>query len=294
MFPRNHEETHMSALRRQMQADMVLRGMAERTQHTYIDAVAKFAKHYGRSPEHITSEEAQRYLLYLLQERRLAHSSCNIVCSALQFLYGVTLKRRAEFELPRPKAPQRLPQILSREEVAAIFAHTGNLGHRAFLMTTYGAGLRLLEACRLKVGDLDSERMTIRVERGKGAKDRYTLLSPELIKELRGYWIVHRPRLWLFPSPRNLHRPMHPKTAQRIYYRAKARAGITKDGGIHALRHAFATHQLEAGTDVHTIQRLLGHGCLSTTQRYFHLAQQHLSGRGATADLLARAHHLRQ
>jgi site-specific recombinase XerD len=278
----------MSALRKQMLADMVLRGMSERTQQSYISAVKQFAKHFGRRPDLITNEEAQQYLLYLLQERKLAHSSCNIVCSALQFLYSVTLKRKGEFELPRPKVPQRLPQILSREEVAAIFEHAANLKHRAFLMTTYGAGLRLMEVCHLKVADLDAGRMTIRVDQGKGAKDRYTLLTPELVKELRCYWSAHRPSLWLFPSPRNPQLPMLPKSAQRIYYTAKARAGITKDGGIHALRHAFATHQLEAGTDVHTIQRLLGHGSLSTTQRYFHLAQKHLSGGGTAADLLAR------
>jgi site-specific recombinase XerD len=271
-----------------MLADMVLRGMSERTQQSYISAVKQFAKYFGRRPDLITNEEAQQYLLYLLQERKLAHSSCNIVCSALQFLYGTTLKRKAEFELPRPKVPQRLPQILSREEVAAIFEHAANFKHRAFLMTTYGAGLRLMEACHLKVADLDAGRMTIRVDQGKGAKDRYTLLTPELVKELRHYWAAHRPPLWLFPSPRNPQLPMLPKSAQRIYYAAKARAGITKDGGIHALRHAFATHQLEAGTDVHTIQRLLGHGSLSTTQRYFHLAQKHLSGGGTAADLLAR------
>lgn len=278
----------MSALRKQMLADMVLRGMSERTQQSYISAVKQFAKHFGRRPDLITNEETQQYLLYLLQERKLAHSSCNIVCSALQFLYSVTLKRKTEFELPRPKVPQRLPQILSREEVAAIFEHAANLKHRAFLMTTYGAGLRLMEVCHLKVADLDAERMTIRVDQGKGAKDRYTLLTPELVKELRRYWSAHRPSLWLFPSARNSQLPMQPKSAQRIYYAAKARAGITKDGGIHALRHAFATHQLEAGTDVHTIQRLLGHGSLSTTQRYFHLAQKHLSGVGIGADLLAR------
>lgn len=283
----------MSALRKQMQADMVLRGMAHRTQQAYIESVARLARFYHRSPERITPEEVQRYLLYLLQERRLAHSSCNVVCSALTFLYGVTLKRQTAFELPRPKVPQRLPQILSHEEVAAIFKHTANLKHRAFLMTTYGAGLRLMEACHLKVADLDSERMTIRVEQGKGAKDRYTLLSPELVKELRRYWIAHRPGLWLFPSPRNPQLPMLPKSAQRLYHAAKARAGITKDGGIHALRHAFATHLLEAGTDVHTIQRLLGHGSLSTTERYFHLAQQHLSG-SATVDLLARSNQARR
>ena len=247
----------MSALRQQMQADMVLRGLAYRTQQTYIESVAKFAKFYGRSPDQITQEEVQRYLLHLLEERKLAHSSCNVVCSALQFLYGVTLKRRgAQFDLPRPKVPQRLPHILSREEIAALFEKTTNLKHRAFLMTTYAAGLRLLEACHLKVCDIDSDRMTLRIEQGKGAKDRYTLLSPELLKELRRYWIAHRPQPWLFPSPRNARLPMLPKSAQRIFYAAKDRAGITKQCGIHGLRHAFATHLLEAGTDVHTIQRI--------------------------------------
>lgn len=279
----------MSALRKQMEADMALRGLAYRTRQAYIESVAKLAKFYGKSPDQITELESQSYLLHLLTERKLAHSSCNVVASALQFFYRVTLKRReTEFCLPRPKAPQRLPQILSREEVAALFEHTLNLKHRAFLMTTYGGGLRLLEACHLKVSDLDSDRMTIRVEQGKGAKDRYTLLSPRLLKELRRYWIAQRPARWLFPSARATHLPMPPHTAQRIFYAAKDRAGITKSCGIHGLRHAFATHLLEGGVDVHTIQRLLGHGSLSTTARYFHLAQKHLSGAASPLDLLER------
>ena len=279
----------MSALRKQMEADMALRGLAYRTRQAYIESVAKVAKFYGKSPDQISEPECQRYLLHLLQERKLAHSSCNVVASALQFFYRVTLKQReVEFCLPRPKVPQRLPQILSREEVAALFENTPNLKHRAFLMTTYGGGLRLLEACHLKVSDIDSDRMTLRIEQGKGAKDRYTLLSPRLLKELRGYWIAHRPALWLFPSPRVADHPMNPHSAQRIFYAARDRAGITKQCGIHGLRHAFATHLLEAGTDVHTIQRLLGHGSLSTTARYFHLAQKHLSGANAPLDLLQR------
>ncbi len=279
----------MSKLRKQMEADMALRGLAYRTRQAYIESVVKLAKFYRRSPVRITEPECQSYLLHLLQERKLAHSSCNVVASALQFLYRVTLKHpEAEFNLPRPKVPQRLPQILSREEVAALFEHTSNLKHRAFLMTTYGGGLRLLEACRLKVADIDSDRMTLRIEQGKGAKDRYTLLSPRLLKELRRYWIAHRPALWLFPSPRVREQPLSTHTAHRIYHAAKDRAGITKAGGIHALRHAFATHMLEAGTDVHTIQRLLGHGSLSTTARYFHLAQKHLSGTTSPLDLLER------
>lgn len=286
MFPKPTQETIMSALRKQMQSDMVLRGLAYRTQQSYLESVAKFAKFYHRSPDQITQDEAQRYLLYLLEERKLAHSSCNVVCSALQFLYRVTLKRReSEFDLPRPKVAQRLPQILSREEIAAIIEHTTNLKHRTFLVTTYAAGLRLHEVCNLKVCDIDSDRMSIRVEQGKGGKDRYTLLSPGLLKELRRYWIAHRPELWMFPSPRNAQRPMLPKSAQRIFYAARDRAGITKGGGIHGLRHAFATHLLEAGTDVHTIQRLLGHGSLSTTARYFHLVKLRLSG--SSSDLLA-------
>jgi site-specific recombinase XerD len=280
----------MSRLREQMESDMVVRGLALRTRQAYIESVARFAKHYGRSPERITKEEVEQYLLYLLRERKLAHSSCNVVCSALQFLYAVTLKREAqEFSLPRPKAARRLPHILSREEVLALFECTANLKHRAFLMTAYAAGLRLLETCHLKVSDIDSTRMTIRVEQGKGAKDRYTLLSPRLLVELRRYWIAHRPEHWLFPSPRESKRPMLPKSAQRIFYAAKDRAGITKPCGIHGLRHAFATHLLESGTDVHTIQRLLGHGNLGTTARYFHLAQKDLSGASGSMDLLERA-----
>ena len=279
----------MGTLRKQMEADMVLRGLAYRTRQAYIESVAKLAKFYGKSPDQISEPECQRYLLHLLEERKLAHSSCNVVASALQFFYRVTLKRReTEFCLPRPKVPQRLPHLLSREEVASLFEHTQNLMHRAFLMTTYGAGLRLLETCHLKIADIDSARMTIRVEQGKGAKDRYTPLSPRLLEELRRYGFAHRPKLWLFPSPRNAQLPMLPKSAQRIFYAAKDRAGIVKPCGIHGLRHAFATHLLEAGTDVHTIQRLMGHGSLSTTARYFHLAQKHLSGNSSPLELLKR------
>jgi site-specific recombinase XerD len=280
----------MSALRKQMEADMAIRGLAYRTRETYLNSVAQLAKHYRKSPDQISEAEVQRYLLHLLQERKLAHSSCNVMCSALEFFYRVTLKRReTEFCLPRPKVPGKLPQILSREEVAALFEHTTNLKHRAFLMTTYAAGLRLSEACQLKVSDIDSDRMTIRVECGKGGNDRYTLLAPRLLAELRRYWIAERPCSWLFPSRRDRQEPLPRHTAHRIYHAAKDRAGITKEGGIHALRHAFATHLLEAGKDVHAIQRLLGHGSLSTTARYLHVAQKHLSDTASPLDLLERA-----
>jgi len=279
----------MSPLRKQMEAAMAMRGLAHRTRETYVESVAKLAKFYGRGPDRISEAEVQRYLLHLLEERRLAHSSCNVVVSALEFFYRTTLKRReTEFCLPRPKVPAKLPQILSREEVAALIEKTTNLKHRALLMATYGGGLRLLEVCHLKLCDIDSHRMTLRVEQGKGAKDRYTLLSPRLLVELRRYWCVYRPQRWLFPSPRDPEQPHSAHTAHRIFHAAKDRAGITKAGGIHALRHAFATHLLEAGVDVHTIQRLMGHGSLSTTARYFHLAQKHLSATASPLELLER------
>jgi site-specific recombinase XerD len=225
----------------------------------------------------------------LLQERKLAWSSCNIVLNALKFLYRVTLKRaQSDFRLPTPRQPQKLPQILSREEVAALIENTLNLKHCAILMTAYGAGLRLNEICHLKVTDIDSDRMTIRVEQGKGAKDRYTLLSPRLLAELRRYWIAYRPKEWLF-TRKDRTRPISDGTVHRIYHAAKARARISKEGGIHSLRHAFATHLLEAGVDIHTIQRLMGHGHISSTLRYFHLARKHLANTPSPLELLERS-----
>ena len=190
----------MTALRQQMENDMVLRGMAVRTRQSYIEAVRGLAKFYRRRPDAISVEEVQGYLLHLLQERRLSHSTCNLVTNGLRFFYRITLgQNETEFCLPRPKVPQRLPEILSREEIERLFAVTTNLKHRVLLMTTYSAGLRVSEVARLKVSDIDSQRMTLRVDQGKGAKDRYTLLSKRLLSELRRYWQAYRPREWLFP-----------------------------------------------------------------------------------------------
>ncbi len=277
----------MGTLRKQMDEDMVIRGMAERTRQSYLGAVAALAKHYRRSPDQISTAEVQRYLLYLIQERKLAWSSCNIALQGLKFFYRVTLKRAQEdFDLPRPRMPQKLPQILAPEEVARLIDGAGNLKHRAMLMTTYAAGLRLSELVHLKVSNVDSARMTIHVELGKGAKDRYTVLSPKLLAELRAYWKLCKPKRWLFPSPRDPDLPMLPKTVQRIFHTAKRRAGITKTCGIHGLRHAFATHLLESGVDVPSIQHLMGHRHISSTLRYFHLARKRLSQTPSPLDLL--------
>jgi integrase/recombinase XerD len=283
------EETGMGALRKQMDGDLVVRGMSVRTREAYLGAVAGLAKHYGRRPDQISEQAVQDYLLHLIEKRKLAWSSCNIVAQGLRFFYGVTLKRpEVQFRIPRARQPQKLPQILAREEVVALLANTANLKHRAILMTAYGAGLRLNEICNLKLTDIDSARMTIRVEQGKGAKDRYTLLSPRLLGELRRYWSVYRPKVWLFTRRGGLE-PISDTTVHRIYHHAKARAGITKEGGIHSLRHAFATHLLEGGVDIHTIQRLMGHGHISTTMRYFHLARKHLTSTTSPLDLLQGA-----
>jgi len=278
----------MGALRKQMEDDLVVRGMSPRTLESYTGAVSALAKHYGRSPDRISAQEVQRYLLYLIQEKQLAWSSCNIALSGLKFFYRVTLKRsEAQFELPTPRQPQKLPQILAPEEVMRIIESAPNPKHRAILVTTYAAGLRLSEVCHLKVSNIDSARMTIHVELGKGAQDRYTPLSPRLLTELRRYWVLYRPKTWLFAA-RHPDLPVLPHTVQRVFKRAKARAGVTKECGIHGLRHAFATHLLEAGVDVPTIQHMMGHSHISSTLRYFHLARKHLGQVPSPLDILPR------
>lgn len=277
----------MGALRTRMERDMVLRGLAERTRASYLAAVAGLARYAGQRPDRLTDREVQAYLLYLIAERKLAWSSCNVAAQALRFFYHTTLGRsRTRFTIPAPKQPSKLPAIFSRAEVSRLLASATCRKHRALLMTTYAAGLRVSEVVALHVGDLDGERHAIHVRGGKGGQDRYTLLSERLLTELRAYWQQARPRRpWLFPT-RDGRRAMHTGTAQKIYYTVKARAQITKQGGIHALRHAFATHLLEAGTDLRTIQALLGHRHITTTMRYLHLAQTQVLSQRSPLDLL--------
>jgi integrase/recombinase XerD len=276
----------MTALRQQMDADMVVRGMAVKTREAYLAAVVGLARYYQRSPDQISEAEVQTYLLHLIRERKRAWSTCNIAVHGLRFFYHVTLKRdRTTFTIPASRQPAKVPHILSTDDVRRILAATANPKHHVMLATTYAAGLRLNELVHLRVMDIDSARMTIRVEQGKGAKDRYTLLSVRLLDELRTYWHQDRPRTWLFAA-RGADRPLDPSGIQRAYTAAKRRAGITKPGGIHGLRHAFATHLLEAGVDIHTIQRLLGHRALSTTSHYFHLAHPTLLAHRSPLDLL--------
>jgi integrase/recombinase XerD len=277
----------MGALRAKMEQDLLIRGLSPLTQDAYLRAVVGLTKYYGRAPDTLSEHEVQAYLAALVKERKLAWSTLNVTVHGLRFFYEVTLGRpRTRFSIPTAKIPATQPEILSRQEVARLMQAVANRKHRALLMTTYAAGLRVSEVVKLKVSDLDSERMAIRVAEGKGRKDRYTLLSKRLLEELRSYWRVYRPPVWLFPGRGGQH-PLGRSTAHHIYQVAKDRAGIRKGGGIHSLRHAFATHLLEAGIDLPTIQSLLGHNSIRTTSRYLHIVHGGGAQRQAALDLLA-------
>ena len=263
----------MTPLRRRMIDAMIQRGFAQRTQESYVEAIVRMSRHYGRDPASYTAADVEAYLLYLIKERKLSYSTVNQAACASRFLFLTVLGYEcARFPIPCAKAPQTQPHLLARAEIAALFAACVHPLHRTLLQTIYAAGLRVSEACALRVTDIDSQpdRMSVRVEQGKGAKDRYTLLAPTLYAHLREHARSYQTRQWLFPR-RDGHRPLTIESAQRAYQGARARAGITKPGGIHTLRHCFATHLLEGGVDLYTIQRLLGHGHIGTTSRYLHL-----------------------
>ena len=276
----------MTPLRQKMIDNMKLRGFAPNTQEAYVAAVAGLAKYYRESPDKLDTEKVQRYLLYLMEERKLSWNSCNVVAAGLRFFYTETLKwHPTAILIPSRKKRTQLPEILSRQELERLFVSTMNRKHRVMLMTAYGAGLRVSELVRMKVSDIDSQRMVIRVEQGKGNKDRYTILSQRLLTELRDYWKIYRPPTWLFPS-KDQNQHVCRETAQRIYYECKERAGITKGRGIHMLRHCFATHLLEAGVDLRTIQILMGHSSIRSTTVYLQLTSKKLSSTQSPLDLL--------
>jgi integrase/recombinase XerD len=279
----------MTPLRQRMLEDMRLRNLSPHTQRAYIDSVARFAQHFSRSPEALGPEDIRTYQLYLSQERHLAPSSQQIAVCALRFLYKVTLKKPRVFEdlVPIPKKPRRLPVVLSPEEVVRFLDHVTPLKHRALLTTCYAAGLRNTEARHLRPTDIDSRRMVIRVAQGKGQRDRYVMLSPTLLTVLREWWQHSRPRTWLFPRRRG-DQPMTRGAVEQACHRARRRAGLTKPVTAHSLRHAFAVHLLEAGTDVRTIQLLLGHRRLETTARYLRIATTKVCATTSPLDLLPR------
>lgn len=279
----------MTELRRRMIRDMTVRGFSPRTHEAYLAAVQRLAEQYRRAPDQISAEEVRAHLEHLITVRKLSWSTCSIAANAFRFFYHVTLGRdRVQFDVPLPRQPQRLPEILSREEVARLIESPPNPKHRLLLATVYAAGLRVSEAVRLKVSDVDRDRMTLRIEQGKGAKDRYVPLSKRLLAQMEAYWRREPSRVWLFPNRQGT-RPIDITVAQKTYTLAKLRAGISKRGGIHALRHAFATHLIEHGTDVMTVQRFLGHRQVTTTMRYFHLSQARLGVVRSPLDFLESA-----
>ena len=275
----------MSALRTRMLRDMTVRGFSPRTHEAYIRQVVGLARHYHRSPDQLSADEVQTYLAHLYQARQRSWSTCAQAAHAFRFLYHVTLGRETTaFHGPAPRQPQTLPDILSREEVWRLIRACPHPWHRLLLATTYAGGLRVSEAVALKVADLDADRMTIHINQGKGGKDRYVPLSTRLLQDWRAYWRLRPPHVWLFAN-RPGTRPIDVTVAQKVYTMAKLRAGITKQGGIHALRHACATHLLEAGRNLPTVQALLGPRHLSTTARYLHVTPGRVLATGSPLDL---------
>jgi site-specific recombinase XerD len=265
---------------------MILRGLASNTQTSYIDAISKLALYYHRSPDHLSNEHIQNYLVYLIKDRGLAYSSCNVAFSAMNCFYSELLRwDETRFYLPSRRTQKKLPEVLSAEEVERLLCSVENLKHRTLLLTVYASGLRVSEVVKLKPIHIESDRMMIRVEQGKGRKDRYTKLTPRELTELRNYYKVYRPgKQWLFPG-RDPNKPLSRATVQRTYLQTRNRAGITHGRGIHTLRHSFATHMLEAGVDLDTIKNWMGHSSINTTAIYLHMTSTRAtSGRSPLED----------
>ena len=279
----------MTPLRLRMTEDMQVRNLSPRTQSTYLMQVSLFAGHFGQSPALLGREQIRNYQLFLTNRKKMSPSSITVAISALRFLYQITLKRGWDIEqsIPSPKRPRKLPVVASPEEVLRFLDCAPGLKHRAILTACYAAGLRVSEAVSLRPTDIDSRRRVIRVQQGKGRKDRYVMLSPRLLAVLRDYWRTHRPgsRQWLFPGLSPIH-PLSRQAVVRACHKAQRLSHLSKPLTPHSLRHCFAVHLLEAGTDVRTIQLLLGHRNLSTTARTLHLASSTVSTTTSPLDLL--------
>lgn len=279
-----------SILRTRLIEDLRIRNYSERTVEIYVRCVSEFAKHFGQSPEALGEGEVREYQRYLVEEKKASWAFFNQSVCALRFFYTKTLQKDWLLKhIAFPKSEKRLPEVLSIEEVSKLFAKVRALKQLTILQTMYGAGLRIMEALNLQPGDIDSQRMVIRIRQGKGRKDRYVTLSPTLLETLREYYKGCRPKgIWLFPN-RNGDLATHPSTVQKACRRAARAAGLGKRVTTHTLRHSFATSLLEAGTDLRTIQILLGHGSLNTTAIYLHIAIGAQQSRREMADLLELA-----
>ena len=265
---------------------LYIQRVAPSTREGYVRSVAQLSAFHKLPAEWLSNHQIQDFLLYNIRDKQLAWSSCNVLFSGLKKYYGEFLGRsEAEFPIPPRPRSRQLPMLLSREEVNRILNVKDNLKHRALLATVYGSGLRVSEAVRLRPEHIESDRMMIRVEQGKGRKDRYTVLSQKCLELLREYWREYQPGKWLFFG-RDKNKPMSIGTAQTVYYQAKEKAGVTKGRGIHTLRHCFASHLLEDGTELFIIKRWLGHSSIKTTCKYLHLSPAHLRKTVSPLDLL--------
>jgi integrase/recombinase XerD len=276
----------MTPLRQRMLEELQRRNYCSGTIRLYLRHVADFAQHFHRSPDQLGAEQIRQYQLFLIQQKKLAWSSYNQIVCALRFFYAKTLKRAFLLsDIPFSRKEQQLPLILSTEEVEPILTAPRSLKSRALLMTLYAAGLRRFELSRLRVHDIDSARMTITVHQGKGQKDRVVMLSPVLLDTLRQYWRYNKPTEWLFPG-RTPGQPISTNDIFMVFHNAVRRAGISKKVSPHSLRHSFATHLLESGSDLRTIQILMGHRSLKTTARYLHVSQHQVRATSSPLDSL--------
>jgi integrase/recombinase XerD len=276
----------MSELRQKMKMDMELKGYSPKTIKSYIGHVSNFAKYYNKSPELLREKEIREYLHYCIMEKKLSEGTVNYINAGLKFFYTKTLNRYWNMDkIFRIKEPRRLPAVLSPEEVKSIFDVTENIKHKAILMTVYSAGLRVSEVCNLKITDIDSKNMQILIREGKGKKDRYSLLSNANLEILREYWRRYHPKEYLF-SGKGRTDAITPRSIQKMLEKSIKKTAITKKATVHTLRHSFATHLLDAGTDICYIQRLLGHTRITTTTIYLHLRRMDLLNIKSPLDIL--------
>lgn len=268
----------MGQLRDRMEQDLILKNLSPATRRNYLLYCRKFAGHYQRSPEELGEAEIRDYLMYLLQVEQVSYATYRQILAALKFLYTVTLGRPWEVErIPFPRrAPQAFPEVLQKSQLLQLFTAMRSPKYRTLFLTCYAAGLRISEACALRVEDIDSQRMVIRVRYAKGSKQRYTVLSQQLLLSLRAYWRVQRPPEWLFPGQGKVPH-ISPDTARQVFREAREQAGLGRWCTPHTLRHSFATHLLESGTELVVIQALLGHSTIRTTTTYTHVSTDHIT-----------------
>jgi integrase/recombinase XerD len=276
----------MDELREQMMKDLQLKGITPRTQRKYLREATNLSNYFGKSPVELGEKEVKEYLVHLLEDRKLSRGTYRNYVAGIKFLYKTTLNREEVVEKIRyPKANKKLPVVLDLAEIKALLSVMENLKHRALLTITYSSGLRISEAACLKVTDIDSKRMMVRVQQGKGGKDRYSILSQTALELLRRYWRQYRPKEWLFEGQKEgTHICL--TAIRQIFLEAKERAGITKPASPHTLRHSFATHLIEAGTSLHHVQLLLGHKSPTTTTVYLHVSKMNLSKVASPLDSL--------